>query len=211
MDSTGIVIGDGGEDSSDGGKREDDTALMCRVRDDSDMVAFQEIAARYREPLRRFFAALLPDASQADDGAQETLLRLWLTRERYAPTGKFSSYLFQIARHYLLNQRTRHGYRSRHEAQAPPADYGGEGIEIIAPPTTQPERILLERMEQARMTGAISELPEHYRAVFTLSHFDGLKYAEIACRLHIPVGTVKSRMAEAVRRLRETLSMSEES
>ena len=46
-----------------------------------------------------------PHSSQADDFVQETFLRLWLARSRYEPTGKFSTYLFQIGKHYWLNQR----------------------------------------------------------------------------------------------------------
>src|SRR5881398_3599355 len=81
-----------------------DIDLMLRARD-GEAAAFHELVRRYRAPLRRFFAALLADRSQADDYAQETFLRLWLARERYVPTGKFSTYLFQIGRHYWLNQR----------------------------------------------------------------------------------------------------------
>src|SRR5438105_4836284 len=81
-----------------------DIELMLRVQG-GDMEAFHELVRRYREPLRRFFASLLADRSQADDFAQETFLRLWLARGRYEPIGKFSTYLFQIGKHYWLNQR----------------------------------------------------------------------------------------------------------
>lgn len=175
-----------------------DSELMLRARA-GDVAAFQQLALRYREPLRRFFAAVLADRSQTDDFVQETLLRLWVSRERYEPTGKFSTYLFQIGKHYWLNQRNR--FRARIGETII-----DDALAIQASPTTQPEMVLLERMEQARIRRAIDHLPEHYRAVFTLSHFDGLKYDQIACRLSIPVGTVKSRMAEAVRRLRAALS-----
>ena len=67
-----------------------DTELMLRVRND-DVAAFRELLRRYREPLRRFFAALLADRSQVDDFVQETFMRLWLHRRRYEPTGKFSA------------------------------------------------------------------------------------------------------------------------
>ena len=78
---------------------EDDVSLMCRVQKSGDVAAFALLAARYRGPLKRFFAILLPNTDQSDDFAQETLLRLWLVRERYRPTGNFSAYVFQIARH----------------------------------------------------------------------------------------------------------------
>src|SRR5947209_3523993 len=81
-----------------------DIDLMLRARE-GEAAAFHELVRRYRAPLRRFFAALLADRSQAVDFVQETFLRLWLARHRYEPTGKFSTYLYQIGRHYWLNQR----------------------------------------------------------------------------------------------------------
>src|SRR5438067_6503407 len=87
-----------------------DIELMLRAKN-GDVAAFRELVERYRDPLRRFFAALLADRSQTDDFVQETFLRLWMLRERYAPTGKFSTYLFQIGKHYWLNQRNK--YRAR--------------------------------------------------------------------------------------------------
>src|SRR5687767_13212663 len=83
------------------GVLESDIELMLRARE-GDAAAFAELARRYREPLRRYFAAQLADRSAAEDGVQETFLRLWLLRERYEPSGAFAAYLFRIARHYLL-------------------------------------------------------------------------------------------------------------
>ncbi len=175
-----------------------DIQLMLQARD-GDMEAFRKLVERYRQPLQRFFAALLADRSQADDCVQETFLRLWLLRARYEPTGKFSTYLFQIAKHHLLNERRK--YRA-----APVQPVEDSTLELLPAADTEPERLLLRRHRDERIRQAVSALPEHYRTVFVLCHFDGLKYAEIACRLQIPVGTVKSRMAEAVRLLRHLLS-----
>jgi RNA polymerase sigma-70 factor (ECF subfamily) len=179
-----------------------DIELMLRAREE-DAAAFHELARRYREPLRRYFAALLADRSQADDCVQETFLRLWLARHRYEPTGKFSTYLFQIAKHYWLNQQKK--FRTEVVALDPE-----EAQVTRAPSVSEPQAVLLQRYRLARIRRAIAALPEHYRAVFTMSHFDGLKYAEIAARLQIPVGTVKSRMAEAVRQLRQALTAEDE-
>jgi RNA polymerase sigma-70 factor, ECF subfamily len=178
-----------------------DIELMLRARAD-DPAAFQELVRRYREPLRRYFASLLADRSQADDFVQETFLRLWLSRRRYEPTGKFSTYLFQIGKHYWLNQRK----KFRPEADAACLD---EATHAASPTTTQPHAVLLERYRDGRIRRAIADLPAHYRLVFEMSHFDGLRYAEIADRLGIPVGTVKSRMSQSVRRLRAALTPEE--
>jgi RNA polymerase sigma-70 factor (ECF subfamily) len=186
-----------------------DIELMLRARE-GDVAAFQNLAQRYREPLRRFFAAVLADPSQADDCVQETFLRLWLARGRYEPTGKFSTYLYQIGKHYWLNQR-RKLLPERYASEVLSDDGAEEGLRVqSAAGSSQPERILLERYRHARVRRAIAALPEHYRAVFDLCHVEGLKYAEIGCRLGIPVGTVKSRMSEAVRRLRKALAEDDE-
>ena len=174
-----------------------DIELMLRVRT-GEIEAFRLLVTRYREPLRRFFAMLLADRSEADDCAQETLLRLWLLRERYEPTGKFSTYLFQIGKHHLLNQRKK--YRA-----APITAMGDDALELL--PATGPplELVVMQQERDARIRQEVAALPAHYRQVFTLCHDDGLRHVEIAARLQIPVGTVKSRMSEALRRLRLAL------
>jgi RNA polymerase sigma-70 factor, ECF subfamily len=178
--------------------RPTDIELMLRTKDD-DAAAFRELMNRYRAPLRRYFASLIADPSQADDLVQDTFLRLWLSRRRYEPTGRFSTYLFQIGKHHWLNQRKK--FRSEMVTQA--LDEAGP---LAAPAATQPQAVLLERHRDAQVRRAIAALPEHYRVVFTLCQFDGLRYAEIADRLGIPIGTVKSRMSQAVRLIRQALT-----
>src|SRR5262245_46972146 len=141
-----------------------DIELMLRVRA-GEAVAFQRLAERYREPLRRYFAAVSGDASQADDLAQETLLRLWLARERYEPAGRFAGYLFGIARHHWLNQR-----RKQRRAPAPVELAVAEeaALQGAAFQVSQPERVMLERMRAARIRRAVAALPAPYRSVIEL-------------------------------------------
>ncbi len=175
-----------------------DIQLMLRVKD-GDVGAFRTLATRYREPLRRFIASQIADQSQADDFAQEALLRLWMARDRYEPTGKLSTYLFQIAKHYGLNQRR----RFLSEVCVP----SEEGLTMApASPSCEPESIVLERLRRDRIRRAVAALPSPYGDVFRLCHEEGLRYREISERLRIPVGTVKSRMAETLKRLRRALS-----
>jgi RNA polymerase sigma-70 factor, ECF subfamily len=178
---------------------ETDIELMLRVSQD-DANAFNLLANRYRAPLRRFLASLLQDQTRAEDGVQETLLRLWLHRKSYEPTGRFSSYLFQIARHYAWNQQKK--YRREIIGGFP----DGQELAIPAPRANQPDAIFLERIRMERIRAAVRALPPHYRVVFELNQAEGLRYAAIADRLDIPLGTVKSRMSEALRRLRLSLS-----
>ena len=188
---------------------ETDEALMRRVQQ-NDTKAFALLCARYRPGLRAFFVSLLPTGSQnaADDMAQETLLRLWLARHKWEPTGNFAPYLFQIGRHYFFNQREKVRRRAACEISVD-ALVSGEnpesGLVLRGAAKAQPEAVLMERWEAARVQYAVNQLPPRLRAVFVLSH-DGVSQKEIACRLQIPVGTVKSRLFDAVRRLRACLS-----
>ena len=177
-------------------ERSDIELMLCAQK--GDLLAFQELTQRYREPLRRFFAALLLNASEADDCVQETFLRLWLLRREYQPTGKFSTYLFQIGKHHLLNQKR----KLRAHAQAVSVDTAHD---IAAPEQEQPEFLVLRQDKQAQVRQAIQRLPPHLREVVERSYARQHTYAEIACELQIPVGTVKSRMSEATRRLRQML------
>ena len=175
-----------------------DIELMLRTKA-GDTLAFQHIVARYRDPLLRFFRAVLEDRSLAEDCTQETFMRLWLTRERYEPTGKFSTYLYGIGKHYWLNQRKK--------VQLPTTSIDTEMFPILsADRATEPETLLLQQTRQTRIRQAIAALPLHYRIVFERCHLEGLSYAEISDQLEIPIGTVKSRMSEAVRRLRTALT-----
>lgn len=84
-----------------------------------------------------------------------------------------------------------------------------EALRALTTPEDVPERELLRGYERFRIRRAIADLPEAQRLVFVLSHFEDLPYAEIARLLGIPVGTVKSRMHHACRKLREALAEEE--
>ena len=176
--------------------RSDIELMLCAQN--GDLAAFAQLTQRYREPLRRFFAALLLDAVEADDCAQETFLRLWLLRREYQPTGKFSTYLFQIGKHHLLNQKR----KLRLQANRVPVE---SAQDVASPSQEQPEWIVLRHDRDSRLRAAITLLPPHLRTVVELRYMRHCAYADIGRHLQIPVGTVKSRMSEATKRLRTAL------
>ncbi len=173
-----------------------DIELMLRVKQ-GDEQAFDELICRYRRQLIGFFYSLCWNAEVAQDCAQEVFVCLWLARHRYEPTGAFRSYLYRIARNHWLGTLRKRKCR--------PEPLCLEEVWQDVESDVDLEKMLLRRYEDRRIKRAIAELPEYYRLVFVLSHFQGLKYAEIAEVLEIPVGTVKSRMSSAVRKLKERL------
>ena len=183
-----------------------DAELMAQVRS-GDTEAFAALVERHRPRLCAFFYRLCRDREEAGDAAQETLVRLWLARDGYEARAKFTTYLYRIAWNHWLNRLRAMKSRPR---VTPLEEQLGEGgkrllrqMLLRARPT---EDAVLRRYRMQRIRSAIARLPQRQRIVFVLSHFEGLRYAEISEVLGIPVGTVKSRMHHAVARLRELLS-----
>ncbi|MHC4471347.1 MAG: RNA polymerase sigma factor [Planctomycetota bacterium] len=185
-----------------------DSQLMERFRD-GDEEAFRRLVDRFQKPLINFFFRLTWDRFAAEDYAQEVFARLIRHRHSYKPIAKLSTYVFRIAKNFWID-------RIREKAAAPNVtsldatirEDEGRAITLgdtVEGKVDQPIEMLERKNIRERVKKAVSRLPEEQRLVFVLSENQGLKYADIAEVLEIPVGTVKSRMHAAVLRLREML------
>lgn len=182
-----------------------DQDLMARLRE-GDQEAFGLLAQRHKDWLTRLLYHLFWNHEEAEDGAQEVLLRLWLARRTYQPTANLRTFLFTIARNYWHN-RSRRVIRKTHCASLE-EQFGPNArrvIEELADEAPTPEHIVMQRLEQHRLRRAVNTLPEKQRLVFVMSHFLDMRYREIGETLGVPEGTVKSRMATAVATLRVRL------
>jgi RNA polymerase sigma-70 factor (ECF subfamily) len=178
-----------------------DEELMGLVQK-HDISAFEELFRRYEQRIFAFFWRLSANRQEAEDGTQETFLRLWKARVRYEPTGKFSTYLFQIAKNHFLHERQKQDRRTS------PQQRSAKGpAEAFSEPASS-DRVdspMLAGEFQAAVAEAMARLPETLRLVYVLTEQEGMSYKQAAEVLDCPVGTVSSRKVEAVRRLRELL------
>jgi len=172
----------------------DDAALMIRVRND-DCEAFAVLVKRHQKMLLNFFAR---SGVQYDyeDLVQQTFLRLYRYRDRYVAKAKFTTFLFLLARQVWIDELRR---RKRHEKLV---------AGLAAEP--KPEFVAPVAAEATAAGGmdlglALASLPDGLRQVVELGVYQELPYAEIAQILGIPEGTVKSRMFNAMVKLREFL------
>lgn len=174
---------------------------MGRVQK-QDISAFEELFQRYEQRVLAFFWRLSANRQEAEDGTQETFLRLWKARVRYEPTGRFSTYLFQIAKNHFLHERQKRDRRtnSRQPSAKNPAGAADEPVS-----SDGAEGPVLAGELRAAVHQAITRLPETLRLVYVLTEEQGMSYKQAAEVLDCPVGTVSSRKVEAVRRLRELL------
>ena len=156
-----------------------------------DREAFGALVRRYQAPLLGLFRRLGIDAHAAEDCAQETFLRVFRSSARYRPLAPFPAFLYRLARQSWVDWRRREARRGER------ADPAGLMSLAVEPAGSMDDRLDLEL--------ALRDLPEHLKWVVLLSLEAGLAHAEIGAVLEIPIGTVKSRMFHAVRRLRRAL------
>ena len=178
-----------------------DEELMSFVKD-QDVSAFEELFGRYERRVFAFFYRLIWNAEEARDCTQETFLRLWRGRAGYAPKGRFSTYIFQIAKNHFLHERQKD--KSRANLKQTAANDLQRPREDEALPDGTFSQAMAHEIGTA-ISKAVSSLPEAHRLVYVLSEEQRLSYKEIADILDCPVGTVSSRKVEAVRKLRRLL------
>ena len=146
-------------------------------------------ARKFEKNLLNFFWRQGVSYSEGEDLVQETFLRLWKYRAEYRPTAKLSTFLFLMARQVRLDALRHDSRKERREER-----WGKEQPVRQEPPVPGVR-------EDVRW--AVGQLTEPLREVVEIGVFQDLPYAEVSEILGIPVGTVKSRMSNALRKLKE--------
>ena len=164
---------------------------------------FQVLSQRHCDEIYRYALGLLGNKADAEDAAQEALLRLW----NHLPRLKLfniRAWLFQTTRNYCLDQIRR---RSRDASpNADPDEILEEWPDDLAvDPSFAADSSL--QLEQARQ--ALLKLPETLRSVFVLYEVNGLRYREIASTLGMPVNTVKVNLLRARQKLSKLIHKEE--
>jgi len=165
----------------------DETLILEFQRGSRD--AFEELFARYREPVHGFFRRRVPDRQRAEDLTQETFLAVIRAAARYEPRSPVRSYLFGIAFHLLAAERR----AQARQGPPPPPE-----AERPAPGAAPPEAALWVRE-------AIARLDPAEREILMLREYEQLSYAEIAGILRMPLNSVRTRLLRARLALKEQL------
>jgi RNA polymerase sigma-70 factor (ECF subfamily) len=163
--------------------------------------SFDDEALPHLDALYRVALRLTGDASQAEDLVQDTMLKAYRSWKQYRPGTNAKGWLLTILRNTFIND-----YRRRkHE----PIAMDLETVEPYALDRSMqevdPEGSFFAQIVDDKVIEAIDALPDEFREVLVLSDVEGMRYAEIAETLQIPVGTVKSRLFRARRLLQAEL------
>lgn len=169
---------------------------LAAVGRERDREAFVRLFAYYAPRLKTYLRRLGADDQTADDLVQEAMLAVWHKADAYDPArATAGTWIFTIARNLRID-RLRREKRPEIDPDDP--------LLVAAPPPAADDA-LAAGQSGARIRAALASLPADQAEVISLSFYEDIPHAEIAARLGLPLGTVKSRLRLAMKRIRGLL------
>jgi RNA polymerase sigma factor (sigma-70 family) len=178
------------------GRPLDESELIRRAQR-GDTHAYEELVHAYQGIAFRTAYVIARNASDAEDAAQDGFVKAWRALGRFREGAPFRPWLLQIVANEARNRRRSAGRRANLALRAATEELSGGA----AP---SPEATLLSGEQRSELLAAVEGLPEEQRTVVALRYFLGLSEQEVAETVGVPQGTVKSRTARALERLRES-------
>ena len=178
------------------GRPLDETDLIGRAKR-GDTHAYEELVYAHQGIAFRTAYVIAGNAADAEEAAQDRFVKAWRALGRFREGAPFRPWLLQIVANEARNRRRSAGRRAHLALRAAAEEPSGDA----APP---PEASLLSAETRETLLAAVNELPDDQRTVIALRFFVGLSEQEVADALKLPTGTVKSRSARALERLRES-------
>jgi RNA polymerase sigma-70 factor (ECF subfamily) len=184
-------------------ERPDADLRLLQAMADGDRGALARLYDRHAPALLALGSRMLGSAEEAEDLVQDILLEAWRRAGDYDPArGSVRTWLAVRTRSRALDRLRAAG---RQRIATPPEGNEEERPEPAAEPAEDPSLA----PDRRRVRHALAALPASQRVVLEMGYYEGLTSAEIAARVNIPIGTVKSRVAAALSRLREALRVTE--
>ena len=166
-----------------------------------DTAAFEALYRKHRGALYRFVLRSVRSAGEAEELFQEIWMRVIEARARYAPSAKFTTWLYTIAHHRLVDH-----WRVRGLALVSLDDGEGGAPEPAASPSHEPHRVVEALQTRDRLAAALAALPLAQREAFLLHHEGELTAREIAAATGTHEEAAKSRLRYATAKLKEAIA-----
>ena len=170
--------------------------LITRVAQDRDRQAFGQLFDHFAPRLKSFMMRKNASAELAEDLVQEAMIAVWNKAALYEPSkGSVTTWVFTIARNLRID-------RIRRDMHMQTTELGDYDEPSEAP---EGEELLGRKQEDGLVARALQSIPQEQREILVLSFVEDMPQSEIASKLSIPLGTVKSRMRLAYGHLRRIL------
>ena len=178
----------------------DDRQLVARVLEGDD-VAFEYLFNRYRDAIYRLFVQRLGGVNDADDLLQETFIKVYINLHRYRPDYTFGQWVYTIARNTFID------YVRRRQEDLPIDD------KFTAPPSNNPtpEENIIRKQQRTQIERYLQAMPPRYRQLIVMRFFEEYSYEEIAMKLELPLGTVKTQIHRAREQMCRLIAADEKS
>jgi RNA polymerase sigma-70 factor (ECF subfamily) len=187
-------------------ERMTDEELLLEYRLTGNSIMFETLVKRYERELYNYLRRFLSNQVLAEDAFQATFMQVHLKCHLFDDQRKVRPWLYTVATNQAIDiqrRNRRHKLVSLDRPNRLQHDELGSLMDVLSSREDEPTGGLeqVERKEWVRQ--AVAALPEQLRSAVRLVYFRGLKYREAADELEVPVGTVKSRLHSAVKRLGE--------
>jgi len=166
-----------------------------------DHLALGELYDRHARLLYSLALRIVGERADAEDVLQDAFSQVWRQAARFeAARGTVVGWLVTVTRSRALD-------RLRHRRVRPEAGSDVDrAARDLADPAVAIDLQLVTAEQAARVRQALAELPPEQRLPLELAYYDGLSQSEIAAKLSVPLGTIKTRMRQTLRKLRDSLA-----
>jgi RNA polymerase sigma-70 factor, ECF subfamily len=182
-----------------------DAEVMLRVAAGDDG-AFDYLVEKYRRPMISFMYRMTHNQAVAEELAQEVFLRVYRSRQTYAASAKFTTWLYRIATNLAVN----HARDTKHERPENVVNIDEPdtetGLTVDVPDgSLNAEQTILRRERLAAIRRHVEALPERQRMAVIMHKYQNMDYKQIAAVLKLSESATKSLLFRAYETLRETL------
>lgn len=172
-------------------------SLLQQVAE-GDQSAVGKVLDQYGDLVWSLARRFLGNSPEAEDAVQEIFIEIWSNAGRYKPElASEVTFIATIARRRLID-------RLRKNSRKPDSEMYDEGIASQNP---DPVNRVTENVEVQNVVRVLKAMPEDHREILTLSIYQGYSHSEIADRLSMPLGTVKTRVRRGLIHIREQLEL----
>jgi RNA polymerase sigma-70 factor (ECF subfamily) len=188
-----------------------DEELLLEYRLTGSSELFETLVKRYERELYNYLRRYLNNQVLAEDAFQATFMQVHLKSHLFDEQRKVRPWLYTVATNQAIDiqrRNRRHKLVSLDRPNRVQHDELGSLIDVLSSREDEPTNGLEQGERKEWVRQAVAALPEQLRSAVRLVYFRGLKYREAADELDVPVGTVKSRLHSAVKRLGEAWQQS---
>lgn len=183
--------------------RDEERSLIQKAQK-GDMAAFETLVQQHERLVYNLALRTLGNDADAQDAAQEAFIKAWTGLGSFRGDSKFSVWIYRLTNNVCLDMLRKR--KNEAISLTMPDDEGEDTTLDIPDESSSPQRILEKKEQMEDLQKAIDTLPEDYRRVLLLREVSDLSYEEIAKVLDMDLGTVKSRIFRARKKLCAILS-----